>query len=67
MPDETTPTEYLNVRDLPTWAANAIRARASKTGVSYSAMVRIILADWATKEVAPTQPAPATTAVNAGA
>lgn len=49
MADKETPTEYLNVRDLPTWAADAIRARASKTGVSFSAMVRIILTDTALK------------------
>lgn len=62
MPDETTPTEYLNVRDLPTWAADAIRARASKLGVSFSAMVRIILADTAMRyESEAAQPAPVAT------
>ena len=63
MPEETNDptTEYLNVRGLPTWAADAIRARASKTGVTFSAMVRIILADTAMRyeSEAPTaQPAP---------
>ena len=59
MDQKTTPTEteLLSVRGLPTWAADAIRARADKYGQSYAAVVRIILTDWAMRETAqPNQP-----------
>lgn len=35
--------ELLNVRNLPTWAANAHRRKAERSGVSYSDQVRAVL------------------------
>lgn len=58
--DTPTQTEYLNVRELPTWAADIIRAAADKRGISYSAMVRIILTDAAMRYEAGNGTLPAT-------
>ena len=60
MDEKNTPTEteLLSVRGLPTWAADAIRARADKYGQSYAAVVRIILTDWAMREAAAPAAAP---------
>lgn len=61
MDDKTPPneTETMTMRGLPTWAADAIRARASKANIGFSAMARIILTDWALENPA-AQPATAT-------
>jgi len=52
MPNNPTDTEQLNVRNLPTWAADAIRRKADTRGLSYSDQIRLALCDDARRYIA---------------